>query len=225
MCARFTIRTPADLLAERFGLLQVPDLRPRFNVSPTQAIPVIGAKAGGHGRGLAMFKWGFVPHWAQDDSGPKPVNAKAETVAQSVMFGDSLRKRRCLVPADGFYEWRTVNKKKLPVWFHRTDNAPFAFAGVWDVWPGPRGKEFTVAILTTEPNELTKAVHNRMPVILKPDDEAAWLDPAVKDPDKLMSLVGPYPAEWMSADPANPALNKPSYEGPDCLVPPTAVQM
>ena len=87
MCARFTIRTPADLLAERFGLLQVPDLRPRYNVSPTQAIPVIGTKAGGQGRGLALFKWGFIPHWAHDDSGPKPVNAKAETVAQSVMFG------------------------------------------------------------------------------------------------------------------------------------------
>lgn len=223
MCARYTLHTPADLLAERFGLNQVPDLRPRYNVSPTQAVPVIGTKVGGHGRGLALFKWGFVPHWAHDDSGPKPVNAKAETVASSVMFGDSFRKRRCLVPADGFYEWRTVNRKKLPVWFYRADNAPFAFAGVWDVWPGPRGKEFTVAILTTEPNELTKTVHDRMPVILKPADEATWLDPAVEDPDRLLPLVGPYPAEWMAADPANPALNKPTYEGPGCRVPPTAV--
>ena len=222
MCARFTIRTPADLLAERFGLLQVPDLRQRYNVSPTQTIPVIGTKAGGQGRGLALFKWGFVPHWAHDDSGPKPVNAKAETVAQSVMFGDSLRKRRCLVVADGFYEWRTVNKKKLPVWFHLKDKSPFAFAGIWDVWSGPAGKVFTVAILTTTPNDLTREVHDRMPVILKPEAEATWLDPAVDDPSRLMPLVGPYPADHMAAAPANPALNRPAFEGPDCLLPPAA---
>jgi hypothetical protein len=105
MCARFTIRTAADLLAERFGLVQVPDLRPRYNLSPAQAIPVIGAKAGGQGRGLALFRWGFLPHRAVDDSRPKPVNAKSGTVAPSARFGDSLRNRRCLVPADGFYEW------------------------------------------------------------------------------------------------------------------------
>jgi putative SOS response-associated peptidase YedK len=124
MCARYTIRTPADLLAARFGLPQVPDLRPRFNISPAQAIPVIGTRAGGHGRGLAMFKWGFVPHWVQDTPKMRPVNAKAETVAQSPLFGDSFRARRCLMPADGFY------KKKFPVWFHLKDNQPFAFAGI-----------------------------------------------------------------------------------------------
>jgi putative SOS response-associated peptidase YedK len=221
MCARFTIHTPADLLAERFGLVQVPDLRPRYNVSPTQPIPVIGAKAGGQGRGLALFKWGFIPHWANDDAGPKPVNAKAETVAQSVMFGDSLRKRRCLVPADGFYEWKPVNRKKVPVWFHPRDRQPFAFAGIWDVWAGPQGKVFTVAILTTTPNDLTREVHDRMPVILRPEADATWLDPQVDDPDRIMPLVGPYPADLMAA-PANPALNRPSFEGPDCLVPPAA---
>ena len=163
-----------------------------------------------------------IPHWAHDDSGPKPVNAKAETVAQSVLFGDSLRKRRCLVPADGFYEWRTVNRKKVPVWFHLKDQAPFAFAGVWDVWASPAGKVFTVAILTTTPNDLTREVHDRMPVILKPQAEDTWLDPAVDDPTRLMPLVGPYPADRMAAAPANPALNKPSFEGPDCFLPPAA---
>ena len=101
---------------------------------------MIGTKAGGQGRGLAMFNWGFIPHWAQDDSGPKPVNAKSETIASSVMFGDSFRNRRCLVPADGFYEWRTVAKKKLPVHFRLKDHSPFGFAGVWDVWKGPTGR-------------------------------------------------------------------------------------
>jgi putative SOS response-associated peptidase YedK len=222
VCARYTIRTPADLLAARFGLPQIPDLRPRFSVAPSQSIPVIGSKAGGQGRGLALFKWGFIPHWSGESPKMRPVNAKAETVAQSVMFGESFRKRRCLVLADGFYEWRTVNKKKLPVWFHLADRSPFAFAGIWDVWPSPRGKEFTVVILTTTPNDLTRQVHDRMPVILKPDDEATWLDPAVDHPDRLLPLVGPYPADRMAAEDANPALNRPSFEGPDCLVLPPA---
>ena len=136
------------------------------------------------------------------------------------MFGDSLRKRRCIVPVDGFYEWQAVNKKKLPVWFHLKDEAPFGFAGIWDVWPGPAGKVFTVAILTTRPNDLTREVHDRMPVILTPETEAVWLDPIVTDPAKLMPLVGPYSAELMARADANPALNKSSFEGPLCLLPP-----
>lgn len=119
-----------------------------------------------------MFKWGFVPHWAQDNSGMKPVNARAETVATTPMFADSFRLRRCIVPADGFYEWKTVNKKKLPVHFRRKTGEPFGFAGVWDVWNSPTGKLFTVAIVTTTPNVLRATVHNRMPVILAADDEA-----------------------------------------------------
>jgi putative SOS response-associated peptidase YedK len=106
--------------------------------------------------------------------------------------------------------------------FHLRDRQPFAFAGVWDVWAGPQGKVFTVAILTTTPNDLTRSVHDRMPVIRRPEDEAIWLDPRLHDHDQLMSLVGPYPADLMAAGPANPALNRPSFEGPDCLVPPAA---
>ena len=118
MRVRCTLRSPAYLLAERFGLPQPPDLTPRFNIAPSQLIPVIGAKAGGHGRGLAMFKWGFIPHWAQYDSGKKPVNARAETVATTAMFSESFRQRRCIVPANGFYEWKAVGRKKMPVHFH-----------------------------------------------------------------------------------------------------------
>jgi putative SOS response-associated peptidase YedK len=217
MCARFTLRSPADLLAERFGLLQPPDLKPRYNIAPSQLVPVIGTKAGSKARGLAMFKWGFVPHWAQDDKGLRPVNAKAETIAMKPMFADSFRQRRCIVPADGFYEWKTVNKKKLPVHFRLKTGEPFGFAGVWDVWNGPQGKVFSAAIITTEPNELTREVHDRMPVILARDDEAAWLDPAVVDPAKLTAMLRPYSADRMEGVQVNPALNKPSFEGPECL--------
>lgn len=219
MCARFTLFTPGAEVAKRFLLADVPALVPRYNIAPSQSIPVIGGKAGGHGRGLAMFKWGFVPHWTQNAPTMKPVNAKSETVANSPMFGDSFRKRRCLVPASGFYEWRTVAKKKIPVWFHLKDKSPFGFAGVWDVWQGPAGKVFTVAILTTTPNEVTLTVHDRMPVIIKPEDEAIWLEPSIEDTARLQPLVGPYPADLMAAEQGNPALNKPSFEGSDCLSP------
>jgi putative SOS response-associated peptidase YedK len=218
MCARYTLRSPADLLAERFGLLQTPILQARFNIAPSQLVPVIGAKAGSNIRGLAMFKWGFVPHWAQDGKGMRPVNARAETIATTPMFSESLRRRRCIVPADGFYEWRTVNKKKIPVHFHLKSNDMFGFAGVWDVWNGPSGKLFTVAIVTTKPNELTATVHDRMPVILARDDEATWLDPAIEDPGRLLPMLKSYAADAMAGDDVNRAMNKPGFEGPECLL-------
>jgi putative SOS response-associated peptidase YedK len=219
MCARYTLAAPADLLAERFGLAGIPELAKRYNIAPSQQIPIIGARPNGS-RGLALFKWGFIPHWAQDDSGPKPVNAKSETVAGSVMFGDSFRKRRCLIPADGFYEWRAVGKKKFPIHYHLKDRSLFAFAGLWDVWNSPGGKLFTCTILTTTPNELTKQVHDRMPVILSREGEAIWLDPKVENADQLVPLLRPYAAEEMEALDANPAMNKATFEGPEALTPP-----
>jgi len=220
VCARFTLYTEARLIAERFQLAALPSLTPRYNISPSQQLPVIGAKAGGHGRGLAMFRWGLIPHWAQDDKGMRPVNARAENIAGSAMFGDSFRDRPCIVPADGFYEWRTENRKKLPVHFRLKDRSLFGFAGIWDVWKGPNGTVFTCAILTTEPNELTATVHNRMPVILSREDEGAWLDAALKDLAKLVPMLRSYPAADMEAVPANPAMNKPTVEGPQCLATP-----
>jgi putative SOS response-associated peptidase YedK len=222
MCARYTLFTPAGILAERFRLAQVPDLVARYNVSPSQTVPVIGSKADGQGRGLAMFRWGFIPHWAHEP-GMRPVNAKAETVADRPMFSESFRQRRCLIPASGFYEWRTVAKKKFPVHFRLKGGAPFAFAGIWDVWSGEQGKVFSCCLLTTTPNELTKTVHDRMPVILRPEDEETWLDPKVDDVGRLHPLLKPYRAEDMEALPANPAMNKPSFEGPDALTPPTSL--
>jgi len=148
----------------------------------------------------------------------RPVNARSESIVGSAMFGESFRKRRCLVPADGFYEWRTEGKRKLPVHFRLKDSSPFAFAGIWDVWKGSSGSVFTCAILTTKPNELTATVHDRMPVILSRDDEAAWLDPGVDDAAKLLPLLRSYPATEMEAVAANPAMNKPSFEGPEALV-------
>jgi putative SOS response-associated peptidase YedK len=157
MCARYTLHAPPDLIAELFGLSDVPKLDPRYNVAPAQFVPVVGAKPDGR-RGLSFFKWGFVPSWAEEGMKLKPVNAKAETVATTPMFRDSFRKRRCLVPADGFYESRTVGKHKMPVHFQLRDGQPFAFAGVWDCWKGGDKPLYTVAIRTTKPNELTPSL-------------------------------------------------------------------
>lgn len=224
MCARyiaFTEHVNPVLVADVFGLVEVPVLRPRYNVAPSQMVPVVGAKADGR-RGMSLFKWGFVPNWANDPAdGHRPVNAKAETVAQSMMFADSFRRRRCLMPACGFYEWQKVGKRKLPLHYRMKDEQPFAFAAIWDRWTGGAEPVFTCALLTTTPNDLVRPVHDRMPVILPREAYAAWLDPRTS-PDDLRAFLAPYPADEMVASPANPAMNKPTFEGPDCLVPPAA---
>jgi putative SOS response-associated peptidase YedK len=223
MCARyiaFTEHVNPARLAGLFGLADVPALMPRYNVAPAQLVPVVGAKPDGR-RGMSNFRWGFVPSWASDTNGPKPVNAKSETVAQSVMFADAFRRRRCLMPACGFYEWRAEGKRKLPLHYRMSDGEPFAFAAIWDCWRGSNGPLFTCALLTTTPNDLVKPVHDRMPVILPRDAYAAWLDPTA-DSDGLLALLAPYPADEMVAAPANPAMNKPTFEGPGCLVAPAA---
>jgi putative SOS response-associated peptidase YedK len=221
MCARYTLHAAPHLVAELFGLPDVPHLDARYNVAPSPFVPVVGAKPDGR-RGLSLFKWGFVPSWAEAGLKVRPVNAKAETVASTPMFRDAFRKRRCLVPADGFYEWRTVAKKKLPVHFRLRYGKPFAFAGVWDCWKGGDKPLYTVAVLTTKPNELTRTVHDRMPVILPPSAFATWLDVAVGDPLALRPLLAPYPADEMEAHPVNPPMNRPGFEGPECLIPPEA---
>ena len=217
MCARFTLFTPGERIARQFSLAQVPALVPRYNVAPSQLVAVIGTKASGSGRGLAMFRWGFVPHWAADAKGPRPVNAKAETVAEKPSFRDSFRQRRCLIPADGFYEWRPTPQGKQPLFYRLANGEPMALAGIWDCWPGPTEKLFTCAILTTSANTLVEPVHDRMPVILPPEAWDAWLDPSQTDPAKLLPLLQPFPAESMEVVPASPVVNNARHDAPDCL--------
>lgn len=218
MCARFTLFTPGDRIARMFDLAEVPDLRPRYNVAPSQLVAVIGTKAAGGGRGLAMFRWGFVPHWANTpNDGPRPVNAKAETVAEKPAFRDSFRQRRCLIPADGFYEWEDTPQGKRPLFYRLASGEPMALAGIWDVWPGPTEKLFTCAVLTTAANPLVEPVHDRMPVILPPEDWTAWLDPGQSDAAKLLPLLRPFPVEAMEVVPASPRVNNSRYDAADCL--------
>jgi len=218
VCARFTLFTPGQRIAELFHLSQVPALTPRYNVAPSQLVAVIGTKAGGGGRGLALFRWGFIPRWANDQKGPKPVNAKAETIASTSAFRDSYRDRRCLIPTDGFYEWRDTPEGKKPLFYRLKGGEAMALAGIWDFWPGPTEKVFTCAIVTTAANSLVEPVHDRMPVILPLDAWDLWLDPAVTDPERLLSVLKPYPAEKMEAVPViGTAVNNSRFEGPECL--------
>jgi putative SOS response-associated peptidase YedK len=167
-----------------------------------------------------MLRWGLIPSWAGANAGKTALmNARAESVATKPSFRDSLRHRRCLIPADGFYEWLPDGKRKQPYLFRLRDGRPFAFAGLWDVWKGPAGPVAGCAVITAGANGLVGRVHDRMPVILPPEHFARWLDPACDDADELLALLRPYPEAQMSAVPVGPRVNSARNEGPDCVEP------
>lgn len=222
MCARFTLFTPGSVIAERFNLAAVPDLVPRYNIAPSQLVAVIGTKAGG-GRGLAMFRWGFVPGWA-NEPGPRPVNAKAETVAEKPSFRDAFRQRRCLIPADGFYEWRlTTGGLKQPVFISPSGSSPqpvFAFAGLWEVWrSAPDAPPLrTCTIVTTSANARLSSLHDRMPVVLSPSAWSTWLDPTVDDRHgELSALLVAAPDDVVELRDVSRAVNDVRNNGPELL--------
>lgn len=169
MCGRFTHTTPAEVVADRFGVADPPALPPRFNVAPSQVVAVVGLKPGGTRRGLAMLRWVLVPRWAATPK-PGPTNARAETVDRLPTFRDSFRERRCLLTMTGFYEWRLVNGRKVPHHFTLAGCGPMGVAGIWAVWHGSDGTNLTTCcLLTTTANEAVRPVHDRMPAVLPPD--------------------------------------------------------
>jgi putative SOS response-associated peptidase YedK len=213
MCGRFTLRTPMTVLIRQFQIDLGADqqLPLRFNVAPTQDIPVV--RYTDDGRELTLMRWGLIPSWSKDPkSGPLLINARSETAAEKPAFRSAFKTRRCLIPADGFYEWKKAGNKKQPYYFRLTDGQPFAFAGLWEKWQVIE----SCTILTTEANELAAQMHDRMPVILSPNDYAEWLDPLAKEPGKLLT---PFPASEMSAIPVNPIVNNARNEGPACIEP------
>lgn len=217
MCARFTMFSGSKELHDVFGLQEMPSLSPRFNIAPSQPVIAIGLRADGKGYGAATFIWGFVPHWAPDTKGPKPVNAKSETLDEKSMFRDSFRKRRCIIPSTGYYEWRTEGKKKIPLFIRRRDHGIISFAGIWDCWKSSTEKLLTCAIITTSANDLTRSIHERMPVILPNENYSQWLDRDLTDSATLKSLLKPCPNELLEIIPANPVVNSSKYEGEDCI--------
>lgn len=216
MCGRFTLRTPASAVAEQFALFAMPPFTARFNIAPTQPVLVVRMTPE---RECVPVRWGLIPSWATDTAiGARLINARAETAADKPAFRAAFRRRRCLVLADGFYEWQKSGKRKQPFFFHLRDDRPFAFAGLWESWEGADNSHLeTCTILTTDANELVATVHDRMPVILAPDVHDAWLDPAVEDPKHLMPLVRPYPAKAMEAYPVGTLVNSPTHDEPGCI--------
>ncbi len=215
MCGRFSSLTPPEAMRRLFHLVEpVPAGPPRYNCAPSQDLAVVIATPAG--RRLVPMRWGLIPAWsAGPGHGPCPINARAETVAEKPSFREAFRRRRCLVPADGFYEWRRDGRRKRPVRFTLSDGAPFAMAGIWEAWHGPDGTTIrSFAIIVTDANALVRPVHDRMPVILAPGDWAAWLDPGNPDPRPLLTA---FAAEAMRAQPVSERVNSPRHDDPGCI--------
>ena len=223
MCGRFTLTVDPAELQDTFGDFIFPtQFTPRYNIAPMQPILAIPNDA----KNTAdFFLWGLIPSWSKDQGiANKLINARGETVAEKPSFRGSFKYKRCLILADGFYEWKTQTgvKTKTPYFIHMKDRQPFAFAGLWDEWHSPDGGTLrTCTIITTEPNELMSTLHNRMPVILDKNDYADWLDPAphAKRPEGLLPLIRPFPADRMSAYPVSTLVNAPGNDRPECIVP------
>ena len=221
MCGRFALTVdPADLQEAFPDYSFPPKYAPRFNIAPTQ--PILAVPNDGSGK-ADFFVWGLIPSWAKDPSiGNKLINARAETLAEKPSFRSAYKYHRCLIFADGFFEWQAQegSKSKLPHFIRLKDGKPFAFAGLWEHWQSPEGSEVRSAtIVTTEPNRLMASIHNRMPVILPPDAYTQWLDPAPRPAAGLQKLLVPYPAEAMSAYPISTLVNKPENDLPEVVLP------
>jgi putative SOS response-associated peptidase YedK len=218
MCGRYTLRTPVDSLVERFEIDEYPSsITLSYNIAPTQEVAAVVEED--EKRKLEMFHWGLIPSWAKDSTiGNKMINARAETVSEKPSFRSAFKKRRCLILADGFYEWQKTDDGKQPYYIKMQDESPFAFAGLWENWQN--GEEIRSAtIITTDANDLMDEIHHRMPVILHPEDYAMWLDPDFDEKEPLTTLLKPYPADVMEAYAVSRRVNKPSNNEPSVLEP------
>lgn len=225
MCGRYTITSPGQVIAEVFGVAEPIELAPRYNVCPGQDVPVVRTRHGADDREIGLLRWGLVP-WFAKEPGPaaRMINARAETAATSAAFRDALRRRRCLLPADGFFEWQATagpRGAKQPFYVRRADEQPLALAGLWERWKGKDGRRIeSCTILTTEPNELLRAIHDRMPVVLPPEAWSTWLDRAVQDVDQVLPLLSPAPGQPLVAAPVSSWVNDPKHDDARCIAPP-----
>jgi putative SOS response-associated peptidase YedK len=218
MCGRFTQAADGEIIAQVFQLPETPELAPRYNIAPTQEVAVVRAAESG-GRELVRLHWGLIPSWAKERAmGARMINARAETLAEKPAFRSAFRARRCLIVADGFYEWQKLGGRKQPYFIGFSDRRPFAFAGLWERWKGEGSEHVeSCTIVTTEANELLAPIHDRMPVILDPDDFATWTDPALHDTDRLSALLTPYAAGLLEAFPVSVLVNNPANDSLACV--------
>ncbi len=213
MCGRFAQRTSPKTLAKQFQVKEVPNIEARYNIAPTQNI--LAVQETPDGREMKWLKWGLVPSWAKDASmGARLINARSETVTEKPAFREAFKHRRCLIPSDGFYEWQCTDGKKQPFFFQLKDEQPFGFAGLWDRWTSEDGKVIeSCTILTTTANKVLAPVHDRMPVIVHPEDYELWLDEDVRKHELLKDVLQPYPADEMTSYPVSTSINNPREQG------------
>ena len=220
MCGRYSLTTPVEAVGRLFEVAERPNLPPRYNIAPSQEAPGVHSDAAG-GRVLAPMRWGLIPSWAKEAKiGYRMINARAETVAEKPAYRSAFRHRRCLVPADGFYEWRKLGTSKQPYRITRADGAPFAFAGLWERWRAPDGALIdSFTIITTVANDLLRPIHDRMPVILDPADHGPWLDTdGVAPAAAARRLVACADAE-LAAVAVSTRVNSPKNDDPACIAP------
>lgn len=222
MCGRFVQAHDASFYADAFAVetIRTEDLRPSYNVAPTDRVYTVAEHEGA--RILGSFRWGLIPWWAKDNKiGSRNINARAETVADKPAFRDSFAKRRCLIPVDGFYEWQRLPKGKLPFYIYRADQRPLALAGIWASWKEPESGErvLSCSIITGTPNDLVADIHDRMPVVIAEDNWHTWLDRSIEDREELEGLLGVFPQEAMGAHPVSTLVNKVANNLPECVEP------
>jgi putative SOS response-associated peptidase YedK len=217
MCGRFVTSIPADVLKAIFSLIEVPRFEPRYNVSPTQLVAVVRSE-GDHNR-LDLLKWGFVPSWSKDLSfGSHLINARSETISEKQAFRHAIKYRRCIIPTSGYFEWEHAGARKQPYYIHMADQTPMCLAGIWEAWKAPDNSVIeTFAILTTAANKMVATLHDRMPVVLHPDDFPLWLSRNMHDPEQLQQLYIPYQASEMIACKVPDLVNNPRFDSPACI--------
>lgn len=220
MCGRFTLTTPAEVLAEVFGLDEVPELQPRYNIAPSQDAPVVGRRGPGAPRRIAVLRWGILRPGAESSRSPLLINARAETLARRPSFREAFARRRCLVPTDGFYEWRGAagQRDRQPYLVRPADRRPLALAALWEP-ARVEGEPARFTIITTEPNAVLRSIHDRMPAILDAEAVERWLDPELDDARVLAALLHPTPPEGLEIVRVSRAVNDARFDDPACIAP------
>lgn len=218
MCGRYRLGRGREAFRKYFGVdREGYDWSPRFNIAPTQQVPVIRQNRKEPKRELSFMRWGLIPNWSKDPSGPPMINARSETAFEKPAFRDALTSRRCLVPADGFYEWKRDAKSKQPYCFTLQDESVFAFAGLWDLWISANGESVeTCSVLTTTPNKVARDIHDRMPVILPTAAYDLWLDPAFTSTEGVQEMLHPYAAGEMKKFPVSTRVNNANNDDQEC---------
>ena len=220
MCGRFALKAPPRTIQQHFGIPETVDLSPRYNIAPSQDVAVIRHLSGKDYRQLDLLRWGLIPGWAKDMKlSYRMINARAETLAQKPAFRTAFKKHRCIIAADGFYEWLHSGKTKQPFFVHMKNGAVFGFAGLWESWNSPEGSTVeSCTIITTSANDLVRKIHDRMPVILQPDTYEAWLQDSTKI-ETLQQLLMPYSADEMETYRVSSEVNSPKHDTMECIRP------